>query len=289
MKKNKLAMVSACAALAVTAVVALNDSLTTRLYEVRSEKVREPVRLVLLTDLHSCAYGAGQRKLLDAVEAQHPDLVLLGGDIVDDDPSLDEENAWTVVRALAERYPTFYVTGNHEFWGGRPEELKRRMEAYGATVLEGACETVIFQGQPLGICGVDDPAVGEESWEVQLDRAAAEADPDYFNILLTHRPERVDRYEGLRPGPGGAHPRGPVEDPRAAQWAAGAQPGLLPPVCGREIPDRRERPDHQPGPCPGVHPHPPTLRSARGGGGGCAARGIGTLFFLKKRLASVAL
>ena len=196
MKKNKLAMVSACAALAVTAVVALNDSLTTRLYEVRSEKVREPVRLVLLTDLHSCAYGAGQRKLLDAVEAQHPDLVLLGGDIVDDDPSLDEENAWTVVRALAERYPTFYVTGNHEFWGGRPEELKRRMEAYGATVLEGACETVIFQGQPLGICGVDDPAVGEESWEVQLDRAAAEADPDYFNILLTHRPERVDRYEG---------------------------------------------------------------------------------------------
>lgn len=196
MKKNKLAMVSACAALAVTAVAALNDSLTTRLYEVRSEKVREPVRLVLLTDLHSCAYGAGQRKLLDAVEAQHPDLVLLGGDIVDDDPSLDEENAWTVVRALAERYPTFYVTGNHEFWGGRPEELKRRMEAYGATVLEGACETVIFQGQPLGICGVDDPAVGEESWEVQLDRAAAEADPDYFNILLTHRPERVDRYEG---------------------------------------------------------------------------------------------
>ena len=196
MKKNKLAMVSACAALAVTAVVALNDSLTTRLYEVRSEKVREPVRLVLLTDLHSCAYGAGQRKLLDAVEAQHPDLVLLGGDIVDGDPSLDEENAWTVVRALAERYPTFYVTGNHEFWGGRPEELKRRMEAYGATVLEGACETVIFQGQPLGICGVDDPAVGEESWEVQLDRAAAEADPDYFNILLTHRPERVDRYEG---------------------------------------------------------------------------------------------
>ena len=195
-KKNKLAMVSACTALAVTAVVALNDSLTTRLYEVRSEKVREPVRLVLLTDLHSCAYGAGQRKLLDAVEAQHPDLVLLGGDIVDDDPSLDEENAWTVVRALAERYPTFYVTGNHEFWGGRPEELKRRMEAYGATVLEGACETVIFQGQPLGICGVDDPAVGEESWEVQLDRAAAEADPDYFNILLTHRPERVDRYEG---------------------------------------------------------------------------------------------
>ena len=195
-KKNKLAMVSACAALAVTAVVALNDSLTTRRYEVRSEKVREPVRLVLLTDLHSCAYGAGQRKLLDAVEAQHPDLVLLGGDIVDDDPSLDEENAWTVVRALAERYPTFYVTGNHEFWGGRPEELKRRMEAYGATVLEGACETVIFQGQPLGICGVDDPAVGKESWEVQLDRAAAEADPDYFNILLTHRPERVDRYEG---------------------------------------------------------------------------------------------
>ena len=122
--------------------------------------------------------------------------MLLGGDIVDDDPNLDEENAWTVVEALAGRYPTFYVTGNHEFWSGRAEEIKRRMETCGVTVLAGDCETVIFQGQPLNLCGVDDPAVGEEAWEGQLNQASEEADTAYFTILLTHRPERAARYEG---------------------------------------------------------------------------------------------
>ena len=195
-KKNKFTLAAACAALAVTTVVALNDTLTIRRYEVHSEKLREPVRLILLTDLHSCAYGRGQRELLDAVDAQNPDLVLLGGDIVDDDPNLDEENAWTVVEALAGRYPTFYVTGNHEFWSGRAEEIKRRMETCGVTVLAGDCETVIFQGQPLNLCGVDDPAVGEEAWEGQLNQASEEADTAYFTILLTHRPERAARYEG---------------------------------------------------------------------------------------------
>ena len=46
---------------------------------------------MVLTDLHSCTYGEDQRTLLDAVAAQLPHAVLLGGDIVDD--VLPEENA----------------------------------------------------------------------------------------------------------------------------------------------------------------------------------------------------
>ena len=120
-----------------------------RHYAVESDKLTGPVRLVLLTDLHACAYGAGQRELLDAVERQHPDLVLLGGDILDDDPALPEENAWTVIETLGRSYPTFYVTGNHEFWSGRVEAIKARIADSGVTVLEGEGKTVLFRGQPL--------------------------------------------------------------------------------------------------------------------------------------------
>lgn len=195
-KKHWLAIATACAAVAVTTVVALNDSLTVRVYTVKTSKVAQPVRLALLTDLHCCAYGEGQRELLDAVEKQQPDLVLLGGDILDDKADLPEENAWIVVTALAERYPTYYVTGNHEYWSGQAEEIRSRMEAYGVTVLRGDCDTVLFHGQPLNICGIDDPSVGEKTWAAQLKRAAGCADNDYFTLLLTHRPERVSAYEG---------------------------------------------------------------------------------------------
>ncbi len=39
-------------------------------YPVIAEGLPHPVRIVLVTDLHSCAYGKEQRKLLDAVDQQ---------------------------------------------------------------------------------------------------------------------------------------------------------------------------------------------------------------------------
>ncbi len=193
--KKWLALATACTALAVTAVAAMDHRLTLKKYTVRTHKVTQPIRLALVTDLHSCDYGPGQRELLDMVEDQEPDAVLLGGDIVDDDPAMPEENAWTAVQALAKRYPTFYVTGNHEFWTHRVEAIKTRMARFGVTVLAGECETVLFQGQPVDLCGVDDPAVGADAWAAQLEQTAGAAAEDYFTILLTHRPERVEAYQ----------------------------------------------------------------------------------------------
>ena len=195
MKKKHLRVLLPAAAAIAAAAAALNTRLTVRHYAVESDKLTGPVRLVLLTDLHACAYGAGQRELLDAVERQHPDLVLLGGDILDDDPALPEENAWTVIETLGRSYPTFYVTGNHEFWSGRVEAIKARIADSGVTVLEGEGQTVLFRGQPLSISGVDDPAAGAEIWQAQLARAAQGAG-EGFSLLLTHRPERTSAYEG---------------------------------------------------------------------------------------------
>lgn len=196
MKKKNLRVLLPAAAVAVAAAAAaLNTHLTIRNYEVETDEVSRPIRLLLLTDLHSCDYGEGQRELLDVVEGQHPDLVLLGGDILDDDPALPEENAWTVVEALGRSYPTFYVTGNHEFWSGQVEEIKARMTESGVTVLEGEGQTVVFQGQPIYICGIDDPAAGTDVWQAQLTQATRGAG-EGFSILLTHRPERTSAYEG---------------------------------------------------------------------------------------------
>ena len=188
---------AAAAGLAAFFLVGLDGELTVRSYTVESGKVTAPVRLAVLTDLHACAYGEGQRELLDAVAAQAPDLVLLVGDIVDDEPRMPEARALETVAALAEGWPVYYVTGNHEFWSGRPEEIKAEIRAAGAVVLEGQALPVTAAGQPLLIAGVDDPAAGEEIWRAQMEAASAGADGAAFSVLLSHRPERAEEYAGL--------------------------------------------------------------------------------------------
>lgn len=195
-KRSKKLLLAGGIAAALLVWAGLDTSLTVQTYTVESGKVEAPVRLALLTDLHSCDYGEGQRELLDAVEEQNPDLVLLGGDIVDDGPEMPEERALATVEALAERWPTYYVTGNHEYRTGRAEEIKELIAGRGAVVLEGTCALVTVGEQTLQICGVNDPAVGAAVWQSQLEDVTAALEGDVCSILLSHRPERVADYTG---------------------------------------------------------------------------------------------
>lgn len=195
-KRSKKLLLAGGIAAALLVWAGLDTSLTVQIYTVESGKVEAPVRLTLLTDLHSCDYGEGQRELLDAVEEQDPDLVLLGGDIVDDGLEMPEERALATVEALAERWPTYYVTGNHEYRTGRAEEIKELLAGRGAVVLEGTCALVTVGEQTLQICGVDDPAVGAAVWQSQLEDVTAALEGDVCSILISHRPERVADYTG---------------------------------------------------------------------------------------------
>ena len=85
-------------------------------YTLESDKITTPVRIALVTDLHSCKYGDHESELIAAIDEQNPDVILLGGDIFDD--KLPNDNTVDFLSGIAGRYPVYYVTGNHEFWGG---------------------------------------------------------------------------------------------------------------------------------------------------------------------------
>jgi len=189
--KKKRAVWVGIGLLAPLLVVSCDMRLCVRYYTVESEKVTAPVRLAVLTDLHSCAYGKGQHTLTDAVAALKPDAVVLVGDIVDD--VLPEENAWTAVSWLAGRFPSFYVTGNHEYCGGEVERICREMAALGVTVLRGRSARLTTEaGQTLRLSGIDDPKSGRSG--SQLAQVGAALDRGELNVLLAHRPEKIDAY-----------------------------------------------------------------------------------------------
>ncbi len=160
-----------------------------RRYELKSPKIKRPVRLALISDLHSCRYGRNQSRLIRLIEAQNADAVFLAGDIVDD--KLPEYRAYALCRELALKYPCFYVAGNHEFRTGRADEIKLRLKGMGITVLQGGCARVCVQGQQLLIFGLDDPEFGERAFQAQL--CGVQGGTEY-SILISHRPEYIESY-----------------------------------------------------------------------------------------------
>ena len=157
------------------------------------EEINEGVRIVLITDLHSCFYGVGQNRLVSMIDKEKPDIVILGGDIFDD--KLDDDNAKILLENLVEKYPCYYVTGNHEYWSGRVPEMKAYLDSIGVCVLEGECETIDINGNPVDVCGIDDPTpLYRSDWEEQLRAAYDATSEDHIRLLVTHRPEEVVEY-----------------------------------------------------------------------------------------------
>lgn len=166
-------------------------------YDVDTSKVTSEIRLALVTDLHSCYYGENQEQLIKKIEKYAPDAVLLGGDIFDD--YMDNTNSCIFVKNVAQKYKTYYVSGNHEWWSGQMYEFFDYLRDSGVTILRGDCDILNIRGETLNICGVDDADadVYDTSpvlWTEQLKNAASNAQGDNFTVLLTHRPELAAEY-----------------------------------------------------------------------------------------------
>lgn len=189
----KIVSITICSAAII--IFATSNKMKVVSYEIESEKVSNDFRMVLITDLHSCDYGKQQNILLDEIQRQEPDLVLLGGDIIDDE--LPRENAKEFLAAISEQYPCFYVSGNHEIRTREIDSIKKLIRSYGITVLEGTGIPFEINGQTTTIFGLDDPDIGEEIFEQQLEDCAKSIDKNSFSVLLSHRPERIEEYRFL--------------------------------------------------------------------------------------------
>lgn len=204
-KKRMLWLSGVLIASVLLVLISCDLRLKTVYYTVDSDKISAPIRIALLTDLHSCKYGENQSNLIKAVQKQNPDIVLLGGDIFDD--KVPHKNAELTVKQLAEQYPCYYVTGNHEYWSREVGTILDIIKGYGVTILSGACDSIEIKGQTINICGVDDPDVTVYLAEgvpmveqlASAERAAQETEQtvgkEVFTILLSHRPELFETYQ----------------------------------------------------------------------------------------------
>ncbi len=187
--KKKIIICAAIVLLLALLPFAFSQKLIVRTYRIESPKLKSSTTLAVVSDLHNSRYGENEAELIDAVLAAAPDALLMVGDMADGPDEL--RGALALVRGVADRMPVYYVSGNHEHDDGDEgmEKIKTLLAEAGARILEGE-STMLGE---VRICGVDDPIfLYRQQWLDQLENCRAE--DDTFTVLMSHRPERVERY-----------------------------------------------------------------------------------------------
>lgn len=152
-------------------------------------------KIVHLSDLHGHEYGEGSAELLRLVAEQEPDLIVVTGDLIDQESQLQMVPA--LARGLAAVAPTYYVTGNHE-WGlgtGAVKKLKGVLAQCGVTALSNEYEILERNGAQIVLAGVDDPnGYADQKTPEELRAQIGNAAPGLFTLLLAHRNDRFGQY-----------------------------------------------------------------------------------------------
>ncbi len=155
------------------------------------------MRILHLTDLHLGGFMTLER--LDAILAQakplKPHLIAITGDIADDLSLLAE--ALEMVAELAPELGIYVTLGNHEYGNG-VDKVRRILAKAPVRLLFNEGLVLNWRGENFYLAGVDDSAGGlfrrqhTPYLANSVGEALAEADPDQFSILLSHRPEAFD-------------------------------------------------------------------------------------------------
>ncbi|MCE4049647.1 MULTISPECIES: metallophosphoesterase [Bacillaceae] len=200
MKKRNLLLAAGLIICAALFSYYQNNKLDWSSYTITSQKLAGAgVKIVQLSDLHSKQFGENQTRLVTKVKAVKPDIITFTGDLVDQ-KKYNEKAALALMKQLAAIAPTFYVTGNHEYWSGRYEQLEEGLKAANINILHNRKEKLHMNGTTLLIAGVDDPAVSGNddaalTVEGELKVALEGVTEQDFVLLLSHRPELFSLYE----------------------------------------------------------------------------------------------
>lgn len=175
---------------------AFDSRLKTVNYKIKTDKISGTVKIALVTDLHCCLYGENQSELIYAIDKYKPDAVVLAGDIFDD--YYINANSHILINNIVQRYKTYYVSGNHEWWSKKMYEHFEYLKNAGVIILRGDSDYLTVNDNTVVISGIDDPEVDAydtfKTYEEQLKTVADNISSEYYNVLLAHRPERAKQY-----------------------------------------------------------------------------------------------
>lgn len=179
-----------------------NNFISTRVIDYYSKglpQAFEGLTIVQISDLHNKEFGKNQKRLIKELKKTQADLIFITGDLIDR-RQFNLSIALSFVEKAAEIAPIYYVSGNHEAWSLKYDEIKNELDKLNVTVLDNHKTVITIEGADIEILGIKDPAFYENqvdqyyiNFEISKNLEIL-SDSDNFKILLSHRPELFDLY-----------------------------------------------------------------------------------------------
>ena len=159
-------------------------------YQETSKKVRDNIRIAVISDIHNREYGEHNETLISDLRELKPDLILFPGDMVireqdDYQPMLD------LVTVLSGIAPCYGVLGNHEserIYYRDDKGLPEAFENAGLRLLRNAQEEIEIGKNTVQLIGVEGTSYGFEEYGGREFMEKNGIDPAAFSILMAHIP-----------------------------------------------------------------------------------------------------
>ena len=179
-------------------------------YRICSQKlngIKREKKIIFLSDLHNRMYGEENERLLESIRNQHPDLILIGGDMLVRKDGNSYDKTVHFLAKLPGICPVYCANGNHEQklkelpdkYEQSYEEYKKALTSSGIHMLENASETVKLEEVPVKLSGLEIPLGAyarfgkkELSLKEITDRIGEHGDD--YQILLAHHPGYMKEY-----------------------------------------------------------------------------------------------
>lgn len=180
-------------------------------YEVLSPKWNgeKSGKIIFLSDLHNHEYGLHNKKLIDKIRMENPELILIGGDILVGKEDISYESAAKFVEAICKIAPVYYANGNHEQrMKEKPEKYedafvkyKKRLLDAGVYFLENESAEVDLDRNRLCLTGLELQLEVYEKMKTHkvtkddIAQKVGSAKQEEIQILLAHNPEYMEAYQ----------------------------------------------------------------------------------------------
>ncbi|MCR5274521.1 MAG: metallophosphoesterase [Clostridiales bacterium] len=158
-------------------------------YQVTTSKAVAPLRIALISDSHvgACFDGEGFADRIETIGEQHPDMLVIAGDFVDDDTK--KEDMIICCRALGEMkttYGVYYSPGNHDvgysdYRDFTFDDLIDELEKNGVHVL---LDEIVAVGDDYYIVGRKDKSMVREP----ISELTEKLDKSRYIIAIDHQP-----------------------------------------------------------------------------------------------------
>ena len=153
----------------------------------------KPLTIVAVSDVH-LGEGTGCKALVryvDLINAQHPDVIVIAGDLVDNSVGpLYRDRMADELAHLSAPHGIFMVPGNHEYISGI-EEVEQFLKSTPITLLR---DSVVTLPGDIQLIGRDDKS---NPTRVSLDTLMARTDVTRPVIVLDHQPYGVAKADSL--------------------------------------------------------------------------------------------